>query len=107
MPGDAPRLSDFYHLIRRDEVGSTNEEAKRLAREGAPEGKLVWASSQNAGRGRRGRPWVSPRGNLYLSLLLRPARPASQAAQLGFVTALSLGEALAPLIGAAVRLTYK
>src|SRR5258707_7393196 len=103
MTGDALRLSDFYHLIRRDEVGSTNDEAKRLAREGAPEGTLVWASSQNAGRGRRGRPWVSRRGNLYLSLLLRPARAASQAAQLGFVAALALGDALVPPIGAAVR----
>ena len=106
MTDDAPRLSDFYHLIRRDEVGSTNDEAKRLAYAQAPEGTLVWAASQNAGRGRRGRPWVSPPGNLYLSLLLRPVCPALQAAQLGFVTAHALGEALTPLLGRA-PVTYK
>jgi BirA family biotin operon repressor/biotin-[acetyl-CoA-carboxylase] ligase len=107
MTGDALRLPDFYHLIRRAEVGSTNDEAKRLAREGEPEGTLVWAAAQIAGRGRRGRPWISPRGNLYLSLLLRPGRPAARAAQLSFVTALALGEALLPLIGTSVRITYK
>src|SRR5215471_13909738 len=106
MTDDAPRLSDFYHLIRRDEVGSTNDEAKRLAYTQAPEGTLIWAASQNAGRGRRGRPWVSPPGNLYLSLLLRPVCPALQAAQLGFVTAHALGEALTPLLGT-VPVTYK
>jgi BirA family biotin operon repressor/biotin-[acetyl-CoA-carboxylase] ligase len=107
MTGDAPRLSDFYHLIRLDKIGSTNDEAKRLAREEAPEGTLVWAAVQTAGRGRRGRSWLSPRGNLYLSLLLRPTRPAPQAAQLGFVTALAFGEALLPLLGSQTQLSYK
>ena len=67
------------------------------------EGMLVWALEQTAGRGRRGRPWVSPPGNLYVSLILRPACPAGQAAQLGFVAALggrgdALGE-LGPALG--------
>ncbi|HEX3523835.1 MAG TPA: biotin--[acetyl-CoA-carboxylase] ligase [Stellaceae bacterium] len=88
------RLPTGYRLIACDSIGSTNDEAKRLAREGAAEGTLLWALEQTAGRGRRGRIWVSPQGNLYASLILRPDCPASRAAQLGFVAALAIGGAL-------------
>jgi BirA family biotin operon repressor/biotin-[acetyl-CoA-carboxylase] ligase len=54
-------------------VESTNTEANRLAREGAPEGTLVVANAQTRGRGRLGRSWASPPGTgLYLSIILRP-----------------------------------
>jgi BirA family transcriptional regulator, biotin operon repressor / biotin---[acetyl-CoA-carboxylase] ligase len=89
-----PRLPPGYRLIAYDSIGSTNDEAKRLAREGMAEGTLLWAHEQTAGRGRRGRVWVSPPGNLYASLILRPDCPASRAAQLGFVAALAIGGAL-------------
>jgi BirA family biotin operon repressor/biotin-[acetyl-CoA-carboxylase] ligase len=55
------------------ELGSTNDELRRLAREGAAEGTLVIAECQSAGRGRRGRAWHSPPGTgLWCSLLVRP-----------------------------------
>lgn len=55
------------------EIDSTNEEALRWGREGAPHGAFVTADAQTAGRGRRGRAWSSPPGTgLYLSLILRP-----------------------------------
>ena len=57
------------------QIGSTNDEAKRLARAAAEEGTLVWGLEQTAGRGRRGRAWSSPPGNLYASLILRPTLP--------------------------------
>jgi BirA family biotin operon repressor/biotin-[acetyl-CoA-carboxylase] ligase len=91
-----PQLGDGYRLVSRDTVGSTNDEAKRLARAGAAEGTLVWAREQTAGRGRRGRSWASPPGNLYLSLVQRPDCLADRAAQLGFVAALAVGDALRP-----------
>jgi BirA family biotin operon repressor/biotin-[acetyl-CoA-carboxylase] ligase len=73
-------------------VGSTNDEAARLAETGAPEGTVVWAREQTGGRGRRGRHWASPVGNLYSSTVLRPECPASRAAELGFVAALAVAD---------------
>ena len=90
-----PALPQGYRLVFCESIGSTNDEAKRLARNGAPEGTLVWALEQTGGRGRRGRAWASPPGNLYTSLILRPRCPLDQAAQLGFVAALAVGDTLA------------
>jgi BirA family biotin operon repressor/biotin-[acetyl-CoA-carboxylase] ligase len=87
-------LPPFFQLTVLGTVDSTNEEAKRRAAAGAPEGTLIRAERQSAGRGRRGRPWTSPEGNLYCSLILRPTVPAMEAAQLSFVTSLALAEAL-------------
>ncbi len=103
----APGLPAFLRLHGFAELDSTNEEAKRQAASGAPAGTLIWAQAQQAGRGRRGRSWVSVPGNLYLSLLLRPERPAGAAAQLGFAAALAVGEALLPLLPRVVDLAYK
>ena len=100
---DTPLLPRFYRLHSYDRIGSTNDEAKSLAASGAPEGTLVWAREQSKGRGRQGRAWVSPPGNLFASLVLRPAVPAAVAAQLSFLAALAVGAAcleLAP--GAAI-----
>jgi BirA family transcriptional regulator, biotin operon repressor / biotin---[acetyl-CoA-carboxylase] ligase len=102
-----PLLPRFYRLLSYAELDSTNEEAKRRAAAGAPEGTLVWARTQTAGRGRRGRVFVSPPGNLYLSILLRPTRPTAEAAQLGFAAALAVGEAVSPLLPRPDMLTYK
>jgi BirA family biotin operon repressor/biotin-[acetyl-CoA-carboxylase] ligase len=93
-----PTLPPGYRLVCYDSVGSTNDEAKCLAQEGAADGTFVWALEQTAGRGRRGRTWVSPRGNLYASLILRPDCPAHQAPQLGFVAALAIGDALGAML---------
>jgi BirA family transcriptional regulator, biotin operon repressor / biotin---[acetyl-CoA-carboxylase] ligase len=102
-----PRLPPFYRLVAFDAIDSTNEEARRRAREGAAEGLLVWAKEQSAGRGRRGRSFASPRGNLYMSVLLRPTRLAVEAAQLSFAGALAVGDAAAALLPDAARLCYK
>jgi len=57
-----------------ESLGSTNDRLKELAREAAVEWTVVVADSQSGGRGRHGNTWTSPRGNLYLSVLLRPGR---------------------------------
>jgi BirA family transcriptional regulator, biotin operon repressor / biotin---[acetyl-CoA-carboxylase] ligase len=64
------------HRVDLDSCGSTNDEAARLARAGAGHGTVVTARQQRSGRGRAGRTWASPAGgNLYVSLILRPALP--------------------------------
>jgi BirA family biotin operon repressor/biotin-[acetyl-CoA-carboxylase] ligase len=102
-----PRLSSFYNLVHCERIDSTNEEAKRMAATGAPAGTLVLAGEQLAGRGRRGRGWTSPPGNLYLSLLLRPGCVPSIACQLNFVTAVALAETVATLLPSSASLALK
>jgi BirA family transcriptional regulator, biotin operon repressor / biotin---[acetyl-CoA-carboxylase] ligase len=94
MSAEALQLLSPYRLIAYETIGSTSDEAKRFARGGAEEGLIVWAKAQTAGRGRRGRVWVSPPGNLHMSLVLRPNCRAGVAAQLGFVAALGMADAL-------------
>ena len=100
-------LPPAYRLVSLDGVGSTNEEAKRLAREGAEDGTLVWAREQTKGKGRSGRSWTSPPGNLYLSLVLRPDCAPAAASQLGFVAALGAGAGLAEVMPPMIELRYK
>ena len=100
----APVLPDGWTLVALPSVGSTNDEAARLATAGAPEGTVVWAREQTGGRGRRGRRWASPAGNLYSSTILRPACRAAQAAELGFVAALAVAD-IVPR-GRAVRVKW-
>src|SRR5438876_11616465 len=62
-------------LVREyGEVSSTQEVAERLASGGAREGTVILAERQNSGRGRMERRWLSPKGGLYLSIVLRPGR---------------------------------
>lgn len=66
-------------LHRFDSVTSTQDRLQECALRGDPPGTAVLAAEQTAGRGRRGRPWVSPRGGLWLSVLCRPATdPAAE-----------------------------
>jgi BirA family transcriptional regulator, biotin operon repressor / biotin---[acetyl-CoA-carboxylase] ligase len=88
------RLPPGFALHRRARVGSTNDEARGLALAGAGEGTVVLAAAQSAGRGRHGRAWDSPEGNLYASLLVRPMRPLAESAQLAFAAALAMAEAI-------------
>jgi len=88
----SPVLPDGWTLVVLDSVGSTNDEAARLAEAGATEGTVVWAREQTGGRGRRGRNWASPVGNLYSSTVLRPDCPAPRATELGFVAALAVAD---------------
>jgi len=82
-------------LISLDEVGSTNAEAFARARAGERGPLWITARRQTAGRGRRGRAWVSEPGNLYASLLLTDPAPPPRAAELSLVAALAVHDALA------------
>jgi BirA family biotin operon repressor/biotin-[acetyl-CoA-carboxylase] ligase len=78
------------------EVDSTNAEAARRAAAGAGP-TWILAGFQTVGRGRRGRAWVSPRGNFHATLMDRPAGTPGQVALFSFAAGLALREALAAL----------
>lgn len=100
-------LPPFFKLHAYDVVGSTNVEARKLAEAGAEEGTIAWAKRQEQGVGRRGRQWISPEGNLYCSLILRPDCEPTEAARLSFLVALGLHDAIAPLLPRAQSLGLK
>lgn len=82
-----------YH--HREETTSTNQDAHILATDGAPEYTLVVAESQSAGRGRRGREWLSPAGSgIYATILLRPPFPPEDAPLLTLLAAVVTAEAI-------------
>ena len=78
-----------------EETDTTNNRARELALEGAPEGTLVVAEKQTAGRGRRGKVWESPLGTgIWMSLVLRPQIMPAEASVLTLVCGLATAEAL-------------
>jgi BirA family biotin operon repressor/biotin-[acetyl-CoA-carboxylase] ligase len=90
-----PRASAAgVRLLAFDEIDSTNAEALRLLRQGEPGPLWVTAERQNAGRGRRGRKWISVAGNLHASLLLTDPGPAEHWPQLALVAALAAHDAV-------------
>jgi BirA family biotin operon repressor/biotin-[acetyl-CoA-carboxylase] ligase len=96
-----------FDVRHYDSVGSTNDEAMRLAREGALHGTVVHADAQSAGRGRLARRWASPPGNLYLSVVLRPDVPPERIVEFGFVAALAVADAVDALLPRRVRAALK
>jgi BirA family biotin operon repressor/biotin-[acetyl-CoA-carboxylase] ligase len=91
----------------RPQTGSTNDDARSAAREGAAHGHTVLAESQSSGRGRRGRSWHSPEGtNLSLSVLLRPSLDVADAPLLALITGLAVARACDRFV-ASERVTVK
>ena len=83
-------------------LDSTNDLAKELAAQGAPEGTVVVAETQTGGRGRLGREWNSPPGvGLYVSLVLRPMLPPMELPQITLTTAVAVVRAVRRVTGVA------
>ena len=94
-------ISAGYRLASFDQIGSTNSEAIDRARAGERGPLWFVTSEQTAGRGRRHRPWIAPRGNLACSVLeVLEVAPAT-AATLGFAAGLALQAALRAVVGSA------
>ena len=108
-------LPPGWRLVSLDAVDSTNAELRRLSEAGGGglpspgyglEGLTVSAATQTAGRGRRGRAWGSPRGNLSVSILVDVGGPRGNAGELSFVAGVALHDALtalAPGLGLALK----
>jgi BirA family transcriptional regulator, biotin operon repressor / biotin---[acetyl-CoA-carboxylase] ligase len=95
-----------WRVARFDAIDSTNEEARRRALSGDPGRMWIVADEQTAGRGRRGRAWISLRGNLHASaLLIDPCRPVI-APQLGFVAGVALAAAARDVGAAGIGLKW-
>src|SRR3954453_7124133 len=94
-------------VFSHDVLDSDNTEALRLAQAGERAPFWVTARRQTAGRGRRGRVWISEPGNFYASLLLEAPSLAHCAAQLSFVTALAVRDTVCELTGLDARLKLK
>jgi len=108
MQLDPTAVAAGARLITHDSIGSTNAEALRVARDGERGPLWIVARTQTAGRGRRGRVWVSEPGNLYATLLLTDPAPPEKFPELSFVAALALHDAIGGRIpGLAARLVLK
>lgn len=90
-----------------DSVSSTNDVAKRLAEEGAPEGTLVLAEEQTAGRGRLKRRWIAPPGSsLLVSFLLRPSLTPEHMPLLLMASALAVASAVEQSTGLQIHFKW-
>ncbi len=101
---DLLRLDDIKRELKTKIVGreihlfaellSTNTLAMEMASKGAPEGTIVIAETQTGGKGRLGRKWISPKGNLYLSVILRPDIPTYKAPLITLMGAAAVASAI-------------
>lgn len=87
-------------VVYFEETDSTNNQAKKLAEDGAEHGTLVITEVQNSGRGRRGRQWISPKGSgIWMSLILRPQIEPFAASMLTLVSAMAVAKAVQEVTG--------
>jgi BirA family biotin operon repressor/biotin-[acetyl-CoA-carboxylase] ligase len=94
-------------IVYCSSVGSTNDLLKELAVQGAPEGTLVIADEQTAGKGRLDRKWLAPPGtSLLMSLLFRPDLAPNQTQRLTMICSLAVADAIEGLTGLPVDLKW-
>lgn len=93
-------------IIFFDTLPSTNDKAKELAREGAPEGTIILALSQENGRGRNGRVFCSQNGGLYMSLILRPDLPVTSGVSVTVGAAAAVRKAIIDVFGINVGIKW-
>jgi BirA family biotin operon repressor/biotin-[acetyl-CoA-carboxylase] ligase len=89
-----------------EELGSTSDICTSRAKAGEAEGLAVLALKQTAGRGSRGRSWQAPEGNLNLSALFRPERPAAEAGMFSLLAGIAVAEALETLFAPPTMLKW-
>lgn len=90
-------IPEGFHIHHYKEVSSTNKEALDLIDKGISNETVIIADKQTEGRGRTGKSWISPEGNLYASLIINQEKDVSKLTELTFVTALAVGNTLLSL----------
>jgi BirA family biotin operon repressor/biotin-[acetyl-CoA-carboxylase] ligase len=105
LAGMKPHLDDVPEILILRSIDSTNNEAKRIisdagSADAVPYGTVIIAEEQTAGRGRRGRAFVSPAsGSLYMSFILAPAERAGAPFMVTIMAAVAVCEAIEELSG--------
>jgi BirA family biotin operon repressor/biotin-[acetyl-CoA-carboxylase] ligase len=102
-----PAQDRAFRLLKYDGLASTNDEALSRARQGDAGRLWVVADTQTKGRGRNGRAWSSPPGNLHASLLLIDPAPPHKAPELGFVAGVATAHAVREILGKDKRVAIK
>jgi len=92
--------------FRYKSTASTQDKAKEFARRGLPEGTVVIAETQTRGKGRLGRRWISPKGGIWLSVILRPQIAPAEAPKITVVGSLAVARAIREITGLEVRLKW-
>jgi len=99
-------MTQNYTLTHLKTTTSTNDDALALGANGAPHLSLVVADTMASGRGRLGRAWQAPAGNVYWSVLVRPERSVTEWGTLGLIAALAVQQVVAELINNDVRVKW-
>ncbi|HTD48219.1 MAG TPA: biotin--[acetyl-CoA-carboxylase] ligase [bacterium] len=105
LPNIGTRLIGRY-IRWHESLPSTNDVALRLADVGVPEGTVIVAEEQTAGRGRRGRAWASPRGGIWLSVILRPGIPVERVPLIALSAAAATAQAIREATGLPARVKW-
>lgn len=96
-----------HKIICLNEVGSTNDYAKKIASEGAENGTLIIAEQQNSGRGRLGRNWSSSKGKgIWMSIILKPNIEPQKAQIITLASSIAVVKALRPLLSDRVKVKW-
>ena len=97
LPFEFPGLEQKIHYF--SEIGSTMDAARELAKKGAGEGTIVIAEAQTHGRGRLGREWLSPKGGIYFTLILRPKISPVNAPRINLMASVAVAVTIRKLFG--------
>ena len=104
LPYEFPGLEERIHYF--PEIGSTMDAARELARKGAKEGTIVIAEAQAHGRGRLSREWLSPKGGIYFTLILRPGISPAYAPRINLMASVAVATTIKKLFGLNAELKW-
>lgn len=104
LPYEFPGLEERIHYF--PEIGSTMDVAIKLARKGAREGTIVIAEAQAHGRGRVSREWLSPKGGIYFTLILRPRISPAYAPRINLMASVAVATTIKKLFGLNAELKW-
>jgi len=104
LPYEFPDLEQRIHYFQ--EIDSTMDAARELARKGAGEGTLVIAEAQAHGRGRLSREWLSPKGGIYFTLILRPSTSPAYAPRINLMASVAVATTIRKLFGLNAELKW-